>query len=261
LLLAGSAFWLLGEVNHKYPWFWQPAFGWSLLLSNLLAAPLMCLAGLWLEGDLRSDYSGAFGLVALTYILAPYQGYAALRGLLEGDESGWIRTLKTGSVTDSFLSLRLRGLLRWFRLSRLSRLSVGFDVPSIHLPREGDADRRVGGTATASSCDGDSLGDACMSRYYTIHESSVYVYATAGDSLLDLRTIPEGVGLFSAEVPWRASLWVAVSEEAPVEGLRVIELLLRAEGYSRVDVGVEALEDYFTRGDERRLRLLTPEAD
>jgi hypothetical protein len=99
-----------------------------------------------------------------------------------------------------------------------------------------------------------------MSRYYTIHENSVYVYATAGDSLLDLRMIPEGVGLFSAEVPWRASPWVAVSEEAPVEGLKVIELLLNSEGYSRVDVGVEALEDYFALGDESRLGLLMPKA-
>jgi hypothetical protein len=97
----------------------------------------MCLAGLWLEGDLRSDYSGAFGLVALTYILAPYQGYAALRGLLEGDEGGWVRTLKTGSITDRFLSVRLRGLLRWFGLGRLRRLSVGLGVPRVSLPIRG----------------------------------------------------------------------------------------------------------------------------
>ena len=135
MLLAGTAFWLLAEVNHRYPWFWQPAFGWSLLLSNLLATPLMCLAGLWLEGDLRSDYQGAFSLVALTYILAPFQGYAALRGLLEREEGGWVRTLKTGSVTDMFLSLRLRGLLRWLTLGgRLSRFSPVFDLPAINLP-------------------------------------------------------------------------------------------------------------------------------
>jgi hypothetical protein len=137
MLLVGTAFWLLGEVNHKYPSFWQPAFGWSLLVSNLLATPLMCLTGLWLEGDLRGDYSGAFGLVALTYILAPYQGYAALKGLLEGDESGWVRTLKTGSITDRVLSVRLRGLLRWFRLGRLSRLAAGWEAPSVPLPVRG----------------------------------------------------------------------------------------------------------------------------
>lgn len=134
LLLAGSAFWVLAEVNHRYPWFWQPAFGWSLLLSNLLAAPLMCLAGLWLEGDLRADYSGAFGLVALTYILAPYQGYAALRGLLENEEGGWVRTLKTGSVTDRVLSIRLRGLMRWLKLGRWS---PHFVLPDMRLPLRG----------------------------------------------------------------------------------------------------------------------------
>ena len=135
MLLAGSAFWLLAEVNHRYPWFWQPAFGWSLLLSNLLASPLMCLAGLWLEGDLRADYSGAFSLVTLTYILAPYQGYAALRGLLEKEEGTWIRTLKTGSVTDRFLHLKLRGLMRWLRIvGGFSRIKPRVELPSLSLP-------------------------------------------------------------------------------------------------------------------------------
>jgi hypothetical protein len=126
MLLVGSTCWLVSEINHVYPWFWRPAFGWGLLVSNLLAAPVMCLAGLFLEGDLRSDYSGAFGLVALTYLLAPYQGYAALRGLLENDEGGWVRTLKTGSVTDAFLRLKLRGFLRWLRAGEwFGRMSVG----------------------------------------------------------------------------------------------------------------------------------------
>jgi cellulose synthase/poly-beta-1,6-N-acetylglucosamine synthase-like glycosyltransferase len=138
MLLAGSAFWLLAEVNHQYPWFWQPAFGWSLLLSNLLASPLMCLAGLWLEGDLRADYGGAFSLIALTYILAPYQGYAALRGLLEKEEGTWIRTLKTGSVTDRFLHLKLRGLMRWLRIGGgFSRYRSRVELPVVNLPVRG----------------------------------------------------------------------------------------------------------------------------
>ena len=133
MLLIGSACWIVAEVNHVYPWFWRPAFGWGLLVSNLLAAPVMCLTGLFLEGDLRSDYSGAFGLVALTYLLAPYQGYAALKGLLEREEGGWIRTLKTGSVTDRFLKLKLRWLLRWLKpAERLGRLSLGeLSLPSV----------------------------------------------------------------------------------------------------------------------------------
>ena len=138
-LLAGTLFWLLAEANHKYPWFWSPSFGWSLLVSNLLAAPLMCLAGLWLEGDLRADFQGVFGLVALTYLLAPYQGYAALRGLIEREEGTWIRTMKTGSVTDRFLRMRLRSLLTWLSLGgRLGRLVPRApSLPRVPIPARG----------------------------------------------------------------------------------------------------------------------------
>jgi hypothetical protein len=97
-----------------------------------------------------------------------------------------------------------------------------------------------------------------MTRCYTINEKSVYIYATAGDSLIDLRAIPAGIGLFSAEVPWRLSPWVAVSEEAPEEGLRVVEMLLKAEGYRKVEADRVALEDYFVRGDERVLPVQAP---
>jgi len=97
-----------------------------------------------------------------------------------------------------------------------------------------------------------------MTRCYTINEKSVYIYATAGDSLIDLHAIPAGIGLFSAEVPWRLSPWVAVSEEAPEEGLRVVEMLLKAEGYRKVEADRVALEDYFVRGDERVLPVQAP---
>jgi hypothetical protein len=97
-----------------------------------------------------------------------------------------------------------------------------------------------------------------VSRYYTIHGSSVYVFATSGDALIDLRMMPEGVGLFSADVPWRASPRMAVSEEATEEALAMLGQLLRAEGYRGVDVGREALEEYFARGDEECLGLEAP---
>ena len=75
----------------------------------------MGIAGIFLEGDLREDFSGVFGFVALSYIVAPYQAYAALKGLLEGEEGAWIRTLKTGKVTDSFLGVKFRIFMTWLR--------------------------------------------------------------------------------------------------------------------------------------------------
>ena len=51
--------------------------------------------------------------MALSYLITPYQAYAALKGLLESEEGYWIRTLKTGHITDYFLGVKLRGLIEW----------------------------------------------------------------------------------------------------------------------------------------------------
>jgi len=124
-LLVGTICWLVAEASHRYPAFWSPAFGWSLTLSNFFAVPLMGLAGIFLEGDLRADCSGVLSFVALSYIIAPFQAYAALKGLLEPEEGTWVRTLKTGSITDRVLSLKLRGIVEWVRL-RTSLPHFGF---------------------------------------------------------------------------------------------------------------------------------------
>ena len=109
IFLVGTGCWLLAELlGHNLP-FWTAVFGWSLLFSNLLALPLMSVTGLYLEGSALDDLTGVFSMVVLTYLLAPFQGYAALKGLLEQDEGGWIRTLKTGSITDRILRVDLSG--------------------------------------------------------------------------------------------------------------------------------------------------------
>jgi hypothetical protein len=97
-----------------------------------------------------------------------------------------------------------------------------------------------------------------MARYYSIQGNNLYVYATMGDSLIDLNTIPEGLGLFSAEVPWRLTPWAAVTEEAPEEGLRVAEILLRAEGYKRSTIDKGVLDEYFLIGDASLLPIVEP---
>ena len=43
----------------------------------------------------------------------PYQAYAAFKGLIESSEGYWVRTLKTGHVTDNFLGVKLRGIIDW----------------------------------------------------------------------------------------------------------------------------------------------------
>ncbi|MGD2142397.1 MAG: glycosyltransferase, partial [Candidatus Bathyarchaeota archaeon] len=111
--LVGSIFWLIAELIGSHPFFWSAVFGWSLILSNLLALPMMSLTGLYLERSAQEDFSGIFSMIILSYVIAPFQAYAAIKGLLEQDEGGWVRTLKTGSITDRILQIKLRRLFRW----------------------------------------------------------------------------------------------------------------------------------------------------
>ena len=119
--ILGTACWIVSEVYRRRPPFWTPTLGWGLVISNFLAIPVMGLAGVFLEGDLLEDYSGVFSFIALSIIMAPYQAYAALKGLLEGEEGTWVRTLKTGYITESFIGLKFRSLFRWLKDVGLSK--------------------------------------------------------------------------------------------------------------------------------------------
>jgi hypothetical protein len=90
----------------------------------------MAATGLFLEGTLRKDFTGILSIIALTYILAPFQAYAALKGLLEKKEGPWFRTFKTGAITEplTLMALKIRRRLltlfprRW--MTHLTRAGV-----------------------------------------------------------------------------------------------------------------------------------------
>jgi len=108
IFLIGTSFWFLSEAMHQYLPFWTQVFGWSLLLSNLLALPFMGLTGLFLEKNVRRDFAGILSFIVMSYILVPFQAYASMKGLLEKKERGfWARTLKTGKITEALTKLRL----------------------------------------------------------------------------------------------------------------------------------------------------------
>jgi cellulose synthase/poly-beta-1,6-N-acetylglucosamine synthase-like glycosyltransferase len=113
--VLGSAAWLISEIwlGAHVPE-WTSAFGWALLLSNMLALPLMNFAGLLLEGAPPRDFVGILGALLISFLLVPFQTFAALKGLFEKDEGPWYRTPKTGRVTDPIHHLRrLKWLRRW----------------------------------------------------------------------------------------------------------------------------------------------------
>ena len=98
-LILGTAFWLSSDVllATKLP-FWTATVGWGLVFTNLLALPVMSLTGLFLEKRTRKDFPGLLSQLLLVYALSPYQGYAALKGLVEPVEGSWVRTFKSGKL-------------------------------------------------------------------------------------------------------------------------------------------------------------------
>ena len=122
LFVVGSISWLISEVffNTHVPG-WTAVLGWSLLFSNIFALPLMNLGGLILEEVPVRDIQGVFGALVLSFALVPFQGWAALKGLISKDEGPWFRTPKTGRVTDQVRHLRRLFLLRKLLLGRRAR--------------------------------------------------------------------------------------------------------------------------------------------
>jgi len=113
IFLIGTAFWFLSETMHQYLPFWTQVFGWSLLLSNFFSLPMMGLTGLFLEKNVQRDLTGIFSFIVMSYVLVPFMAYASLKGLLEKKERGtWIRTLKTGKITEIITKLELRKVWR-----------------------------------------------------------------------------------------------------------------------------------------------------
>ena len=124
LFVAGSLSWLIAEIVFQtHVPGWTAVLGWSLLFSNIFALPLMNLGGLILEEAPGRDLQGVLGALVLSFALVPFQGWAALKGLIRKEEGPWFRTPKTGHITDEVHHLRrLRMLRRWLLGPREPRL-------------------------------------------------------------------------------------------------------------------------------------------
>ena len=111
---VGTVAWLGAEIlfSQHIP-NWTAVLGWSLVFTNILALPLMNLAGITLEGSIKRDVGGILSFIGLSNLLVPFQAYAALKGLFETEEGGWVRTPKSGVVTEAFGQFRLARLLPW----------------------------------------------------------------------------------------------------------------------------------------------------
>ena len=126
LFVIGSGSWLISEVIfHTHVPGWTAQLGWALLFSNIFALPLMNLGGLILEEAPPRDLQGVLGAVVLSFALVPFQGWAALKGLIAKEEGPWFRTPKTGRVTDEVHHLRRLQLLRRWLLGHRAAVGEG----------------------------------------------------------------------------------------------------------------------------------------
>ena len=155
LFVLGTLSWAMSELvfNVHVPG-WTAVLGWSLLISNVFALPLMNLGGLILEEAPGRDFQGVWGALVLSFALVPFQGWAAFKGLVSKDEGPWFRTPKTGRVTDEVYHLRRLNLLRRWLLGprawrQSSRPLATQQASSIVSRRPGRPRRRWVGWAVA----------------------------------------------------------------------------------------------------------------
>jgi cellulose synthase/poly-beta-1,6-N-acetylglucosamine synthase-like glycosyltransferase len=113
LFIVGTISWLVVDLflRKRFP-FWPTALGWSLVFTNALSLIVMNLVGLFMERGVRRNWGGLMSFILLTYLLVPFQAYAAIKGLFETHEGGWHRTQKTGVITDVIEKLGLRRKMR-----------------------------------------------------------------------------------------------------------------------------------------------------
>ncbi|MGH2619575.1 MAG: glycosyltransferase, partial [Anaerolineales bacterium] len=127
--ILGTTAWLLSEVVFRYRLPMLPAtLGWTLVFTNSLSLVLMNLTGLFMERGVRRNWSGLFSFILLTFMLVPYQAYAALKGLIEPHEGGWHRTQKTGVITDIVDKLGLGKRMRRLLPKQKKSKDGGFDL-------------------------------------------------------------------------------------------------------------------------------------
>jgi len=79
----------------------------------MLSLVLMNATGMFIEESESEDYHGLLSVLATTYLVAPFQAYAAIKGLFEKEEGHWFRTPKTGHITIELIRGHFTRLFGW----------------------------------------------------------------------------------------------------------------------------------------------------
>ncbi len=125
--LIGTFSWLVSEAIFKVRLpFWTELWGWSLVLTNMISLPLTNAVGLFLEESEHKDYSGLGSFIALSYLVAPFQAYSAVKGFIQSHEGPWFRTPKTGRITDTFIRGKFYRFIQGIIPNKIPALDMNF---------------------------------------------------------------------------------------------------------------------------------------
>jgi len=174
LFTVATLAWIIGVLilGQKLP-MWGEVFGWSLVVSNALALPLMNLTGVLLEGSLKRDALGLLSFIGLSWLLVPFQAYASVKALFEKKEGGWVRTPKSGHVTEALERFHLARLMPW------------------ELPRRKRGQQKASGTGRVAAVAAVVLAAAGV---ITVGALSIRAAATSGNASETDLAIPALVG-------------------------------------------------------------------
>ncbi len=190
--------------------------------------------------------------------MTPFQAYAAVKGLLESDEGGWIRTLKTGSITDRVLQIRVRRLFSWILPRREPR----------RVQREEERRRRrrpsamaliflilmssmiVWVTAAAMSIPVRGAESTALSFEYVDPAVTVNTFDTnrilTHPDYTDLGETPHtdshSISSPGWRLAWRFYLHGPLEQDYTMNGRLVFVLHLRSDDETEVDISIKVIE-------------------
>ena len=92
-----------------------------------------------------------------------------------------------------------------------------------------------------------------MGKHFSYDNGSLYIFTTDGEGLLDLNLFPKDLNLFEVNSTWRISPWAAVVDDVTQKRLEDAQIILRLNGYEKVNISARLLDSYFLDGQEVKI--------
>src|SRR5439155_211187 len=110
-MISGSVYMIRADILRRLGWSTSITEDWELTI-RLYLAGYKVLYTPYIQAPAEC-VSTVKRFIRLSWLLVPFQAYASIKGLLEREEGGWVRTPKSGLVTEALGAFKLAKLLPW----------------------------------------------------------------------------------------------------------------------------------------------------